>query len=260
MKITTIIGTVIAAVGLAACGSTVAPTISPAVALSVVPTATATPIATPIPTPSPSEGPSPSASASPSPSVSPSASPSPTEGPCGYQPCGTGAGWTTTCGSPGTAHGGSLIITWTAGYGQTDPVVPDYITVDGNVVDVTSNPFTSGPYTVGNHSFTTPTDEGPSANGSFPFTVIACGVVTVTTTCSQPNIALDGTGSATFSGLTVDAGINVGQSTYPTAITSSTLTVKGLSVSSEGWIESNDYGLGVITLATGTVVIAACRA
>ncbi len=136
--------------------------------------------------------------------------------------------------------------------------MPDYITVDGNVVDVTSNPFTSGPYTVGNHSFTSPTDEGPDANGSFPFTVVACGVVTVTTTCSQPNIQLDGTGSATFSGLTPGAGINIGQSTSPTAIASSTLTVKGLSAGREGWIERNDYGLGVITLATGTIVIAAC--
>ena len=138
--------------------------------------------------------------------------------------------------------------------------MPGYITVDGNVVDVTTNPFTTGPYTVGSHSFTSPTDKGPNSNGSFPFTVSACGAVSVTTTCSQPNIELDGTGSATFSGLTVGAGINVGQSTHPTAIASSTLTVKGLGVGSEGWIESNDYGLGVITLAQGTVVIVACTA
>ena len=138
--------------------------------------------------------------------------------------------------------------------------MPDHITVDGNVEDVRSNPFTSGPYTVGNHSFTSPTDEGPDPNGSFPFTIVACGVVTVTTTCSQPNVQLDGTGSATFSGLTPGAGMNIGQSTYPTAIASSTLTVKGLSVGSESWIENNDYGLGVISLAKGTVVIAACAA
>jgi hypothetical protein len=162
MKLTTIFGSAIAAVGLAACGSTVAPTISPTLALTVAPT----PTATPIPTPSPSESPSSSASAS----------PSPTEGPCGYGPCQTGAGWDTTCAVLGTAQGGSLVITWTAGYGQDAPVVPDTITVDGNTLDVTGNPFTSGPYSVGRHSFTYPGGEGPSGDGSFPFTISACAV------------------------------------------------------------------------------------
>lgn len=248
MKVTTIIGAVVATVGLAACGAAGAPSTSPTLGATDGATATATSTATVVPTTSQSESPS------------PSASPSPTDGPCGYQPCGTGAGFTTTCGSPGTAQGGSLIVTWAAGYGQTAPVVPAYITVDGNVLDVTSNPFTSGPYTVGDHSFTSPTDAGPSPDGSFPFTIVACGMVTVTTTCSQPNLALDGTGIATFSGLTVGAGINVGQSMSPTSIMSSTLTVTELSVGSEGWIESNDYGLGDITLAKGTVAIAACSA
>src|ERR1700726_2239287 len=99
MKLTTIFGSAIAAVGLAACGSTVAPTISPTLPLTFAPTVAPTPTATP----SPSESPSSSASAS----------PSPTEGPCGYGPCQTGAGWDTTCAVPGTAQGGSLIITWT---------------------------------------------------------------------------------------------------------------------------------------------------
>jgi hypothetical protein len=162
MKLTTIIGTAIAAVGLAACGSTVAPTARPG---TPTPTVAATPTATPaptltatvIPTPSPSESPLPSASAS----------PSPTEGPCGYAPCGTGWGYDTTCAVPGTAQGGSLIVTFTAGYGQTAPVLPDTITVDGNTLDVTSNPFTSGPYSVGLHSVTIEGFTGP-------FTVAAC--------------------------------------------------------------------------------------
>ena len=93
---------------------------------------------------------------------------------CGSGPCQTGVGWNTTCAAPGTAQGGSLIITWTAGYGQDAPVVPGTVTVDGNALDVTGNPFTSGPYSVGNHSFTYPGGEGPSAGGSFPFVIDAC--------------------------------------------------------------------------------------
>jgi hypothetical protein len=173
MKLATVVGIAIAAVSLAACGSTVAPTVSPTAAPTAAPNPTATPAststATPIPTPSPSESPSSSASAS----------PSPTDGPCGYGPCQTGAGWATTCAVLGTAQGGSLIITWTAGYGQDAPVVPDTITVDGNTLDVTRNPFTSGPYSVGGHSFTYPDGEGHSAVGSFPFTVSACAAPTL---------------------------------------------------------------------------------
>jgi hypothetical protein len=170
VKRTTIIGTAIAVVGLAACGSSsVTPTARPATptpteATTPTATPTSTSTTTPIPTPSHSESPSSSASAS----------PSPTEGPCGYGPCQTGAGWGTTCAVSGTAQGGILIVTWNAGYGQDAPVVPDTITVDGNTLDVTRNPFTSGPYSVGGHSFTYPEGEGPSALGSFPFTVSAC--------------------------------------------------------------------------------------
>ncbi len=175
MKLTTIIGAAIAVVGLSACGSSsVPPTARPATPTpteATTPTATPapTPTATPIPTPSPSESPSSSASAS----------PSPTEGPCGYGPCQTGAGWGPTCAVPGTARGGSLIITWTAGYGQDAPVVPDTITVDGNTLAVTGNPFASGPYSVGDHSFTYPGGEGPSGDSSFPFTISACAAPTL---------------------------------------------------------------------------------
>ena len=183
MKLRAVLGTTIVAIGLAACSSTVVPTAPPA-----PPTPTVAP--TPTSTPAPSESPPPSASVSPS----LSASPSPTEGPCGFQPCSTGAGSVTTCAVTGTTQGGSLIITWTAGYGQTEPVVPDYITVDGNVVHVTSNPLTSGPYSAGDHSFTIPTESG-LIDGTFPFTILACGVVTVTTACSSTDHP---TGGATF--------------------------------------------------------------
>lgn len=57
MKVTIVIGSAIAAIGLAACGSTVAPTVSPTPALTVgatvAPTPSATPTATPISTPAP---------------------------------------------------------------------------------------------------------------------------------------------------------------------------------------------------------------
>ncbi len=52
MKLTTIIGTAIAAVSLAACGSTVAPTITPTLAPPVGATVAPTPSATVAPTPS----------------------------------------------------------------------------------------------------------------------------------------------------------------------------------------------------------------
>jgi hypothetical protein len=122
MKLTTIFGSAIAAVGLAACGSTVAPTVSPTLALTVAPTVAPTPTATPaltptaisIPTPSPSDSPSPNASASPSPNASPSASPSPcvvtTEGPPGTGSCETPPVVSVTaCDGYGYAAGGGEI-------------------------------------------------------------------------------------------------------------------------------------------------------
>jgi hypothetical protein len=52
--------------------------------------------------------------------------------------------------------------------------VPGTITVDGNVVEVTSNPFTSGPYTVGDHSFTYSGAPAGANGGLLPFTISAC--------------------------------------------------------------------------------------
>src|ERR1022692_1343538 len=51
MKLTTIVGTAIAAVGLAACGSPATPTVEPT--LAATPTATPTPTPSPTPTPTP---------------------------------------------------------------------------------------------------------------------------------------------------------------------------------------------------------------
>jgi hypothetical protein len=69
-------------------------------------------------------------------------------------------GFTTTCAVPGTAQGGSLVITFSNG-------TPDTVVIDGNTLAVSSNPFTSGPYTAGQHSVTL---EGFNA----PFTIAAC--------------------------------------------------------------------------------------
>jgi hypothetical protein len=206
MKLTTIIGTAIAAVGLAASGATVAATGAPTLAPTVAP--------------------------SPSASASPSASPSP----------GGSWGFITTCGFPGTAQGGSLIITFTNG-------TPDSVTIDGNVVDVTSNPFTSEPYSIGEHSLII---EGFDAS----FNILACDVVTVTTTCSATDSP---TGSATFSGVTVGAGLNVMDSGDVT-VTSNPFTVSPIGVSyGDTYVESNESG-GLITLASGTFTIAVCAA
>jgi hypothetical protein len=178
VKFATIAGTAIAAVALAACGSTAVtpPTARPTLALSVAPTVAPSPTDTPTPSPTPTGCDGDCSTPTPTPAPTPTATPtpSPTEGPCGFQPCGTGVGWVTTCAAPGTAQGGSLIVTWTAGAGQDAPVVPGTITVDGNVVDVTSNPSTSGPYTVGDHSFTySGAPEGPNG-GVLPFTISRC--------------------------------------------------------------------------------------
>jgi hypothetical protein len=237
MKLITILGTLVAVVGLAACGSTVAPTVSPSLAVTVAPTPTATP--------SPSESPSSSASAS----------PSPTEGPCGDGPCQTGVGWDTICAVPGTAQGGSLIITWTAGYGQDAPVVPDTVTVDGNILNVTGNPFTSGPYAAGDHSFSYPGGKGPSADGSFPFVISACTMpskITVSTTCSATT---GPTGDVTFSGVTVGDELDVLNSTYPVTITSNPFTVNEVGVSdNDSYVERS----GTTTVASGTFSVEAC--
>lgn len=237
MKPITVIAAVVALVGLAACGSATAPTISPSLAATVAPTPTATP--------SPSESASPSASPS----------PSPTEGPCGYGPCGTGAGWDTTCAVPGTAQGGSLTITWTAGYGQSAPVVPATVTVDGNTLDVTGNPFISGPYTAGNHSFTYPGGNGPAADGSFPFTISACAApsnITVSTTCSATT---GPTAKVTFSGVTVGDELDVLDLSSPLTITSNPFTVNEVGVSyNDSYVESRNG----TTVASGTFSVEAC--
>jgi hypothetical protein len=239
MKLTTIIGTAIAAVGLTACGSSVAPTSSPTLALSVAPTVAPTPI----PTLSPSESPLPSASAS----------PIPTEGPCGYQPCGTGVGSTITCAVPGTAQGGSLIITWTAGVGQAAPVVPDTITVDGGTpIDVTSNPFTSGPYSIGNHSWADATDEWASPDGSFPFTISACvptPQLTVTANCAPGRVAWTGTET----GDTLFIGAGTFAVTLPTQ-TSGTYGPLAAGTYDTEFIDTSDDLIGGVT----TITIGVC--
>jgi hypothetical protein len=158
---------------------------------------------------------------------------------------------------PGTAQGGSLTITWTAGYGQSAPVVPATVTGDGNTLDVSGNPFISGPYTVGGHSFTYPGGEGPSADGSFPFTISACTApsnITVSTTCSATT---GPTATVTFSGVTVGDELNVLDSSSPITITSNPFTVNEVGVSyNDSYVESS----GGKTVASGTFSVEACAA
>lgn len=243
MKLTTIIGAAIVAVGLAACGSRAAPTVSPTLALTVAPTVpaaigpTATPTQTPTPTATATPTPAPTATPAtptlvltetcdstataayagtvsfsggiegyvfsvygpgPAPfnynsqvttdangdgTLTPVATPPPSLGSTvgtyeyAYAPDGVSSailgsfaivacppppeyGVTTTCAVPGSAQGGSVVITFTGG-------TPDTVVIDGNTVDVTSNPFTYGPLTVGDHSITI---EG----FDWPLTVSAC--------------------------------------------------------------------------------------
>lgn len=118
MKLTTIIGTVIAAIGLAACGSTAAaPTVRPTPTPTVAPTATPTPVATPTPTPMPT--------------------PTPTAKPGGIFV-------TTTCAVPGTAQGASVTF--------HNVVIRDWLLFgysDGPQYQFNSNPYTFGPVDVG---------------------------------------------------------------------------------------------------------------
>ena len=228
MQLTTVIGTAIAAVGLAACGSTVAPTVSPTSALTVgatvAPTTSATPTPTPTATPTPSATPTSAppvlvlvetcdgsanadnygsvtfsadtpgfdfvvygpgllggwagattADASGDGTVSdltagdyefnnfaPAESPGTLTGAFAIVACPPPPTYrvTQTCAVPGSAQGGSVMITFAGG-------TPDTVVIDGNTVDVTSNPFTYGPLTVGDHKITV---EG----FVWPLTMAAC--------------------------------------------------------------------------------------
>jgi hypothetical protein len=181
MKLTTIFGSAIAAVGLAACSANAVtpPTARPTLSLAAAPTVAPTPTATPAPTPTATPIPTPSPSDSPSPRASPSPSAGPTSDPCGGDPAYCGSGWSvaTTCAVTGTAEGGSIIITWTAGYSQAPPVLPASVTIDGNVYPVTGNPQTFGPFAAG--SYTLVIGSGDNAN-AWPGAVVisACAVVT----------------------------------------------------------------------------------
>lgn len=89
---------------------------------------------------------------------------------------------TQTCAVPGSAQGGSVMITFAGG-------TPDTVVIDGNTVDVTSNPFTYGPLTVGDHRITI---EG----FVWPLTITACiptPHLTVTADCAPGRAAWTGT-------------------------------------------------------------------
>jgi hypothetical protein len=121
------------------------------------------------------------------------------------------------------------------------------VTIDGNAYPVFGNPQTFGPFTVGAHRWAI-------GDGSGTFDISACAEVTVTTTCSTSD---NPTGSATFSGVTVEDELDVMDSTNALAITSNPFTVSEIGVSyDDTYVESG----GGRTVATGSFAIAACVA
>ena len=187
MKLTTIFSSAIAAVGLAACGSTavVPPTARPTLSLAAAPTVASTPTATPAPTPtatpiptlSPSDSPSPSASASPSPCVVT------TDGPPGTGSCETPPVVTVTaCDSGyGFAAGGGE-ISWSGADAADEftifQAVNGNITIHPGAADPSNptpasgsyGPLPAGYYT---YQFSDNTNEfgGPFSG---PFTILNC--------------------------------------------------------------------------------------
>jgi hypothetical protein len=245
MKLKSVIGTAIAALSLAACGSTVATTVRPSTPMptvAAIPTATptATPSLTATPTPTPNPGPklvvascdgiangnltalggsvswtgtypgdelviepghffvadtgtSGTFGGDEYPPGTLSAgkytfqfrngndiSTDGTSGSFTVDACSVPAnlGYRTTCAATGTTQGGNLTITFSGTWESTSGTYPDSITVDGgSAVDVTSNTFTSGPYTVGDHVFvTSPVGIEPVNENGWPFTIGACPV------------------------------------------------------------------------------------
>jgi hypothetical protein len=146
MIVTIVIGAVIAALGLAACGSTVAPTVSPTLAPTVVTTVAPTPSTTPISTPT--------------------ATPSSTSAP--ITPIVT----VTACDPVGTAGGAA--IAWSGAgnvYYQLTVYPPTGTPI---IVYVNVNPSgTYGPLTqLGTWHYTFQADNQVSVSGTF--TIAAC--------------------------------------------------------------------------------------
>jgi hypothetical protein len=186
MKLTAIIGTAIAALSLAACGSTATPTARPATPTPTVastPTATPapTPTATPIPTPSPSDSPSPNASASPSPSASPCVPT--TDGPFGTGSCeDTPVVTVTACDSGGETAASGGAISWSG----ADSVDSFWIWPPGNGgypivlyqgsgnLPLTPSSGSFGPLVAGAYTYQFADNTNEIFNGSF--TILTCAV------------------------------------------------------------------------------------
>jgi hypothetical protein len=150
MKVTIVIGSAIAALGLAACGSTVAPTVSPTPALTVGATV----------------APTPSATVAPTPSATPTATPISTPAPI------TPTITVTACDPVGTAGGGT--IAWSGAgnvYYQLTVYPPTGAPI---IVYVNVNPSgTYGPLTqVGTWHYKFQADNEMSVSGTF--TIAAC--------------------------------------------------------------------------------------
>jgi hypothetical protein len=231
MRLSTIIGTAIAAVSLAACGSTVTPT-----ARSATPSPTVVPAPTATPAPTLTSTPTPSATSTPAPPALGLA-----ETCDGSANADTSGSVTFAADTPGfdfVVYGPGLLGGW-AGATTADA------RGDGTVSELSA-----GAYEYNNFA---PADAPGTLTGSF--TIVACPTPpTITTTCSSHNVGPNGNGSATFSGLIVGDDLNIASS-GAVPVTSSTETFTGqFGPQTETYAETNSDA----TVASGTFTIPAC--
>jgi hypothetical protein len=223
MKVTIVIGSAIAALGLAACGSTVAPTVSPT--LAPTPGATPTPSATPTP-------------ARPTLARPTLVLTETCDGEANADNFGSVSFTGDIPGFDFVVYGPGLQGGW-AGATTADA------SGDGTVSDLNT-----GDYEFKNFA---PADSPGTLTGSF--IIVACPTpLTITTTCSSHNVGPNGNGSVTFSGLIVGDDLNIAL-TGAVPITSSTETFTGQAgPQTETYAETN----GDTTVASGTFTIPAC--
>jgi hypothetical protein len=173
------------------------------------------------------------------PTLAPTVAPTPTATPTGS---GVGA-WSehTTCAPAGGE--GSIVFNFTGVWDSESGTYPNFITIDGINVPVTSTTFEQAE-AIGLHHYT--------LNINSDFTIVACPDVTVTATCSQAD---NPSGIATFTGVTVGDYLNVGDSTYSTLITSNPFNMNEMP-NAQGltFVETN----GDTTVFSGTLSVAAC--
>jgi hypothetical protein len=262
MKLTAIIGTAIAAIVLAACGSTAVtpPTARPTLSLAAAPTVASTPTATPAPTPT----------ATPIPTPSPSDSPSPSLNPCVTReytatlPCDPKL-VVASCDAFNQAGNGGT-VSWTGTYAGDNLVI--------DPIDVTVSTGTSGTFGAGEGGATDDqlaagdyTYRFTNGNGdtitSGPFTIVPCTPPEIgyTTTCAVAGTTQGGSLIITFTGDwpgtsgTYPNSITVGGNNFPVTINPATL--QGFAVGSYDFT-TNPQGVEPVNEDGWPFSIAAC--